>query len=93
MEVKLHTFLASALDGGEWSASHISHFPHGNNPWYPLYRRLGGPQSQSGCSGEKKNPSPSWESNPGHPAHSLITILAELPQLQLIGSKQIKKKN
>jgi len=26
MEVKLHTFLASALDGGEWSASHISYF-------------------------------------------------------------------
>jgi len=23
--------------------------------WYPMYRRLGGPQSQSGCGGEKKS--------------------------------------
>jgi len=27
----------------------------GKNPWYPLDRRLGVPQSQSGCVGEKKN--------------------------------------
>jgi len=25
------------------------------SPHYPLDRRLGGPQSQSGCSGEEKN--------------------------------------
>jgi len=24
-------------------------------PWYPLYRGLGGPQSQYGCSGKEKN--------------------------------------
>jgi hypothetical protein len=27
----------------------------GKSRWYPLNRRLGGPQSRSGCSGEEKN--------------------------------------
>jgi hypothetical protein len=31
---------------------------------YPLYRRLGGAQSQSGNYGEEKNLLPLWESNP-----------------------------
>jgi hypothetical protein len=31
-------------------------YPKGRSPWYPLCRRLGGPQSRSGCSGEGKNP-------------------------------------
>jgi len=45
VDIQLHTFLTLALDGGEWSASHPSHF----TPWIktPLYRRLGGPQSWS----------------------------------------------
>jgi hypothetical protein len=30
-------------------------YPQGNSPQYPLDRRLGGPQSQSGGSGEEKN--------------------------------------
>jgi hypothetical protein len=30
-------------------------YPQGKSPWYPLDRRLGGPQSWSGCSGEEKN--------------------------------------
>jgi hypothetical protein len=29
--------------------------PPEKSPWLPLDRRLGGPQSQSGCSGEEKN--------------------------------------
>jgi hypothetical protein len=45
-----------ALDGGEWSTLHPGHFnPQRKNPWYPLDIRLGGPQSQSGYSGEEKN--------------------------------------
>jgi hypothetical protein len=28
------------------------------SPWYPLDRRLGGPQNRSGCSGEDKNSQP-----------------------------------
>jgi hypothetical protein len=33
-------------------------YPQGKSPWYPLDRRLGGPQSRSGCGGEEKNPKP-----------------------------------
>jgi hypothetical protein len=33
-------------------------YPKGNSPWYPLDRRLGGPQSQSGRGGEEKNSQP-----------------------------------
>jgi len=29
--------------------------PQGKSPWYPLDKRLGGPQSWSGCSDEEKN--------------------------------------
>jgi hypothetical protein len=30
-------------------------YPRRKSPWYPLDRRLGGPQSRSGCCGEDKN--------------------------------------
>jgi hypothetical protein len=33
--------------------------PQGKNPWYPLARRLGGPQSQFWRGGEEKNFQPS----------------------------------
>jgi hypothetical protein len=33
-------------------------YPQGKKPWYQLDRRLGGPQSQSGSSGEEKNSQP-----------------------------------
>jgi len=34
-------------------------YPQGKSPWYPLDRRLGEPQSRSGCgSEEKKFPTP-----------------------------------
>jgi hypothetical protein len=49
-------FLASSLDGSEWSASRPGRFTHWEkSPWYSLDRRLGGPQSQSGRCGEEKN--------------------------------------
>jgi hypothetical protein len=51
--------VTSALDGGEWSASRPDRFaPHGKSPWYPLNRRLGGPQIRSGCGDEEKNSQP-----------------------------------
>jgi hypothetical protein len=47
-----YPFLTSALDGGEWSASRPGRaLPPGKEPRYPLDRRLGGPQSRSGCRG------------------------------------------
>jgi hypothetical protein len=49
-----YSFLTSALDGGEWSASRPGRgLPPGKNPRYPLDRRLGGPQNQQGL---EKNP-------------------------------------
>jgi len=33
-------------------------YSHGKNPWYPLDRRLGEPQSRSGRGGEDKNSQP-----------------------------------
>jgi hypothetical protein len=32
--------------------------PQGKSPWYPMDRRLGGPQSRSGRVGEEKNSEP-----------------------------------
>jgi hypothetical protein len=49
VKVQLHAFLTSALDGGE-------RFTSTQSPWYPLDRRLGGPQSRSGCDGKETNP-------------------------------------
>jgi hypothetical protein len=47
-----YSFTTSALDGGEWSASRPGRsLPRGKDPRYPLYRRLGGPQSRSGHRG------------------------------------------
>jgi len=47
-----YSFLTSALDGGEWSASRPGRaLTPGKDPQYPLDRRLGGPQSQSGHRG------------------------------------------
>jgi hypothetical protein len=56
----LYTFLISALDGGELSASRPGRFTPKKRAslWYPLDRRLGGPQSRSGRGGEEKNPQP-----------------------------------
>jgi hypothetical protein len=69
LEVRALPFLISALDGGEWSASHPGRFTSGGNqPRYPLDRRLGGPQSQSEHYGEEKNLPPFREWNPGRPA-------------------------
>jgi hypothetical protein len=50
--------LTSVLDGGQWSTSRPGALPQGKNPWYPLDRRLGGPQSRSGRGGEDKNSQP-----------------------------------
>jgi hypothetical protein len=58
----------------------------GNDPRYPLYRRLGGPQSRSGHRGYRKNPLPLSGIEPrstGRPVCSQDTTLTELPQLLL----------
>jgi hypothetical protein len=65
--------IGSALVGGEWSTSHPGCFTRqGKSPRYPLDRRLGGPQSQSGRFGEEKILGlPGLELRPlSRPAHS-----------------------
>jgi len=51
----------------------ISFTSQGKSPQFPLDRRLGGPQSWSGCGGEEKNSQPLLgikPPNPDHPAYS-----------------------
>jgi hypothetical protein len=63
-----YSFMTSALDVGEWSASCPGRdLAPGKDPWYPLYRRLGGPQSRSGHRGYRKYPLPLPVIEPGSP--------------------------
>jgi len=48
VEMQIQSFLVSALDGGEWSASCSGHLTLGKESWYPLIH------SQSGICGEQK---------------------------------------
>jgi hypothetical protein len=56
-------------------------YPKGKSPRYPLNRRLGGPQNQSGCGGKEiEIPSLSLPRiEPCCPVHSLMSVLNELP--------------
>jgi hypothetical protein len=47
------------------SVTPLSFYPRGKSPWYPLDRRLGGPQSWTGHCWVKKKTYLSPESNPG----------------------------
>jgi hypothetical protein len=58
------SFMTSALDIGEWSASRTGRFTTGEDSRYPLDGRLGGPQNRSGCYGEEKNIAPAGNSTP-----------------------------
>jgi hypothetical protein len=46
-----YSFLTSAVDGSGQPHAPAVIYPRGKNPRYPLYRRLGGPQSRSGHRG------------------------------------------
>jgi hypothetical protein len=60
-----------------------SALPQGKNPWYPLYRRLGGPQSRSGRGGEEKNFQPLLELEPPIIQPVAQSYTAELSRLLL----------
>jgi hypothetical protein len=82
VEIQLHAFLTLALDGSVWSVSCPGYFTprerasstHWIGGWV-------GTRTGLDMVVKKKNPCPCQESNPGHPAHSLVTILAELVQI------------
>jgi hypothetical protein len=50
-----HIYIALALEIGEWSAAHPSHFtPQGMNPLHPLDTSLGGLRADLGTAGKRK---------------------------------------
>lgn len=51
----IHSFLTSALHGGEWSTLSSGRFRPGNELRQPLNRRLGGPQGRCGRFEEDEN--------------------------------------
>jgi hypothetical protein len=60
--------------------------PPGESPWYPLDRRLGGPQSWSGHCGEEKNLAlPGIKPGPSSP----FTIPTELPRLLFLCASKL----
>jgi hypothetical protein len=82
VEIQLHEFLTLALDGGEWSASHPGHFTYREKA--PDTHWIGGWMGPTAGLDEvlkRKNSCSQWEMNPGCSAHSLVTILTELPWL------------
>jgi hypothetical protein len=69
-----YSFMTSALDAGQWSASRPGRaLPRGKDPLYPLDRRLGELQSRSGHGGLWKNPFCLCRgSNLDRPVHSVV---------------------
>jgi hypothetical protein len=81
MEVQLHAFLTSALDGGDWSASRPDLFTAGKR--IPGTHWVGGWVGQSAdleavAKREIPFPAPAGKSKLGCPALSLVTILSDL---------------
>jgi hypothetical protein len=54
VEVQLLSFLTLALDGGQLTSS-PGHITPEKEEWYPLNRRVSGPQRRSGRFGEEEN--------------------------------------
>jgi hypothetical protein len=69
VDVQLHV-LTSALNRGEWSASHSGRFTPEEKP---LVRRRVGPRAGLDAVVKRKNPRTCRKSNPGLPARSLVT--------------------
>jgi hypothetical protein len=82
VEVYLHTFLTLVLDGGEWSASRHGSFPQSERASGTHWNGRGiGPSAGMEAVAKRNIRCPWWESHPGHPASSLVTIMTELRRL------------
>jgi hypothetical protein len=78
VEVQLYSFMTTALEGGEESALCPGcSLPLGKT-WYPLYRRLGGPQGRSGQV-RKISPPPRFDPRTVQPVASPYTDWANRP--------------
>jgi hypothetical protein len=87
---KLHAFLTSALDGGEWSDPLPNLFIPGKAlPVPPWIGGWVGPRAGLNTVAKRKKSllCPYWESKLGRPAHNLITILTEQPQFLILTMK------
>jgi hypothetical protein len=88
--IQLHSFLNSALYGGEWSASRTGRFPPPRGEEVPGTPWIGswvGPRDGPETTAKRKNPFPCRESNPERPVRSLITLLTELYGSHVISYK------
>jgi hypothetical protein len=71
-------------------------YPRKKDPRYPLYRRMGGPQSRSGHRGYRKSPLPLLgieHRSSGRPGRLSDTILTELPLLYNVCTMNQLQKN
>jgi hypothetical protein len=62
-------------------------YPQGKSPWYPLDKRIGGPQSQSGRGSEEKNSQPLPGLEP-----PIILLVAQRYTTELSWQKQNQNK-
>jgi hypothetical protein len=74
------------------SFTHWPPYPWGKSPWYPFDRRVGGPQSWSGCSGKEKvyHHCSCQELILGRPAHRLVTLVTGIPPIRNVVFHQPK---
>jgi hypothetical protein len=81
VEIQIHAFLTSTLDGGKWSASCPGCFTS-STQWI---KDWGVHQSRSRRGDEGKNifPAPAWIQEPGHRSRSLVTMLTELQRVSV----------
>jgi len=80
IKVQPHSFLSSALDGGEWLTSRPGRFNSGKQPRYLLNRKLGRAQSRSGGFAEE-NYLLHLSGFPDRPARILVAIPNTLTRL------------
>ena len=59
VDARVHIYAATTLRRGRVASLTLSRLYPGESPWYSFYRRLSGPQDQSGHEGVKKNLHPS----------------------------------
>ena len=88
VEVQIYSFMTTALEGGEGSASRPSHSLPLGKTWYPLYRRLGGPQGRSGQV-RKILPPPGFDPWTVQPVASCYTNYATRPTSILLDADKL----
>jgi len=75
--------MTTALEGGEGSASRPGRSLPSVKTWYPLYRRLGGPQGRYGKA-RKISPPPGYDPRTVQPVASRYTDYATRPTIDIV---------